>query len=218
MEALTVACVETGDYLGMGRAYVERLAMMCREWLPPHEFVVLSDREHAYRTILLDSDLAGWWTKLELFKPGRLPGRTVYFDLDVTLDGPLDGLVDLLEEGDFWALDDFAWPLSRAAQTELMLATDPNRDALRALLGGWGTVNSSVMLWRDEAGADIWRKYTPEAAAGLHGDQNWITRTMGDRVNLIPSHWARSFKLSGRSDAPITVYHGQPKPHQVSWH
>ena len=219
MAPLTICCLEVGDYLGHGRLYVETLANMCERHCPPHTFVCVSDREHCVETLPADPQLKGWWSKVSLFKPGRFTGNVLYFDLDVVISGDLDGLVELLEFGDFWALDDFAWPLSRAAETEALLSKHASGRALLRLLGGPGTCNSSVMLWREDAGRDIWEHYSLARISGLHGDQNWITQCMGDRLQLIPQGWARSYRYGG--SGPITVHHGEPKPHEVAdpaWH
>ena len=75
MAALTVACVEVGNYLGRGEEYVGKLRSMASRHLPEHEFVCITESEHP-----------SWWCKLELFKPGRLTGPTIYFDLDVVIN------------------------------------------------------------------------------------------------------------------------------------
>ena len=209
MEALTVACCNVGDYLGRGKQYVETLASMCQRHLPPHEFVCITESPHA-----------GYWCKLSLFEPGRFTGNVLYLDLDVVISGDLAHLVSLLDAHDFWILDDFCWPFSRATLTEMKFsgfAYQAGPQQLYRQLGGWGTCNSSVMLWRDEAGREIWDRYSPEAADGLHGDQNWITRVMAQRLRLIPHGWAGSFKL-GPYGCPITVMHGDPKPHELPEH
>ena len=203
MEALTVACCNVGNYVGQGQRYVDTLASMCKRHLPAHEFVCLTE-----------SPYSGYWCKLSLFEPGRFTGNILYLDLDVVIAGDLSGLVSLLDTHDFWALDDFAWPLSHAKELDQFMSVHPHGPELRALIGGPGTCNSSVMLWRDEAGRDIWEEYSLARISGLHGDQNWITQIMRDRLHLIPPGWARSYRYGG--DGPITVFHGSPKPHEVA--
>lgn len=201
----------------MGAQYVRTLRSMCGRYLPAHRFVVLSDREHEGVETIVDPDLpASFWAKVHLFKPGRFPGPTLYFDLDVVIHGDLTGLPALLDEAPFWALDDFAWPLSEAENIKAHTATWPAKTVQQMLadMGGYGTVNSSVMLWRDEAGADIWTRYSPEAMGTLAGDQNWITQVMRDRVKLIPRSFARSYRFHPPG-AAITVHHGPGKPHEV---
>lgn len=207
MEALTVACVNVGNYLGMGDRYVATLRSMAARHLPPHQFECITE-----------SDKPGFWAKVDLFQPGRFTGRVIYFDLDLVISGDLSGLVGLFEQHDFWALDDFAWPLSNKDAIEAQcraIETPAFQAAVVRNLGNWGTCNSSVMLWRDEAGRDIYERYSPEAAEGLHGDQNWINRVMAGKINLIPAQFARSYRLGPYTPHPITVYHGDGKPHEV---
>lgn len=198
---LTVACVNVGNYLGMGRKYVLTLKSMCKRHLPKHVFKVITK-----------SDKPGFWAKIDLFEPRRFAGEVLYLDLDIVIRSDLTPLIEYLRTtpGEFWALDDFAWPLQVPRSDYPAWA----RDKVYRLIGGPGTCNSSVMYWRQEAGRDIWEQYTPEAAEGLAGDQNWITKVMGRRLRLIPRGWAGSYKY-GPANQPITVFHGDPKPHQV---
>jgi len=216
METLTVVCLELGNYLGRGQEYVAKLASMCGRHLPRHRFCVISDRDvYGDGTVRIPSepieapDAELWWQKLQVFRPGLFTGPTLYLDLDVVISGDCAGLVALLEQHPgLWALDDFAWPISTPRPIPLFL-----RDEILPLLGGPGTVNSSVMLWRDEAAREVWDRYSPQAAAGLHGDQNWITRCLGrEGVQLIPSELVVSRRFGGT--APVTVWHGEPKPHE----
>jgi hypothetical protein len=53
----------------------------------------------------------------------------------------------------------------------------------------------------------------------LHGDQNWITQCLWPNgISLLPLGLACSYKyrqLRNEPVAPIVVFHGEPKPHQV---
>lgn len=93
---LTVACVNQGNYLGMGQRYVDTLrAMVARNLRQPFEFVCIEEAH----------GLSGWWTKVALFEPGRFKGRVLYTDLDSVIVGGLDeladtkGIVDLADWG-----------------------------------------------------------------------------------------------------------------------
>jgi hypothetical protein len=166
----------------------------------------------------LPSDFPTWWSKVGLFKPGVFTGDVLYLDLDVVITDRLDGLVSLLEQDrtKVWALDDFGYPLSKPRHG---IGGDMKR-----LLGGIGTVNSSVMLWNGDTGRKVWDDFKPEKMDEVHGDQNWITQALWPHtLRLIPEGWAKSYKYNlSRGDpgiAPIMVFHGEPKPHQVyeSW-
>lgn len=207
---MRVICVKWG--LKYGPEWVLRLRNMVAKQLPiPHQFVcVTDDPVEGVECIPFISDLPGWWSKVELFYPGRFDGDNLYLDLDVVLTGSIEKLARCLD-GDrsrLWALDDFSYSLVNPRKG---LGGDT-----RALLGGDGTINSSVMLWHGDRAKRVWTRFAPGVMQVLHGDQNWITQALWpDRINLIPPGIAGSFKYHvqrGQKDAPITVFHGHPKP------
>jgi hypothetical protein len=204
---LTVVCVKWGDKYGPN--YVTKLKSMCRRNLPQHQFLCITEApvDGVWCSPLL-CDLSGWWQKLGLFQPGRFCGDVLYLDLDVVITKPLHGMVELLDRdrSRLWALDDFGYPLTNPRQG---IGSDTER-----LLGGVGTVNSSVMMWNGDAASDVWRKFTPEVMDVLHGDQNFITQALWPNINLIPPEWASSYKYGGTG--AIRVFHGDPKPPQVT--
>lgn len=182
---------------------------MAARYLPPHDFLCLTDAPvEGVDCQPLECEWPSWWSKLSLFRPGALPGENFYLDLDVVLTAPV--VLPTLD-GRLWALDDFSYSLLRPRQD-----VDP---WTRRLLGGSGTINSSVMYWRDDAGAKVWNDFKPEVMRELHGDQNWITRCLWpDRISLFPPGFACSFKYHvqrGQPTAPIVVFHGQPKAHEL---
>lgn len=206
---MKVICVKTGDKYGA--EWVIRLRNMVARHLPLlHEFICVTDRPIAgVVCIPINNDLPTWWGKVGLFEPGFIEGDKFYLDLDVVITGSLEKLVRCLD-GDrsrLWALDDFSYSLVRPRQ-------GLSGDALR-LLGGHGTINSSVMLWSNDSAKRVWTKFAPEIIGTLHGDQNWITQALWpDKINLIPPGLACSYKyhvLRGEPTAPIVVFHGDPK-------
>jgi hypothetical protein len=75
---------------------VERLRRaVSRHLSVPHVFKCLSDVEvscTAVERIRLEHDWPGWWSKIEIFKPGVVTDQTLYLDLDSVLVGPIDKL------------------------------------------------------------------------------------------------------------------------------
>ena len=82
--------------------HVYALQKMCAKYLPPQEFVCLSDVELECETILLLHDWAGWWAKMELF---RLPSA-LYFDLDTVLTGDCTAMIEAAKHHDFVIMRD----------------------------------------------------------------------------------------------------------------
>ena len=155
-------------------------------------------REHLSQPFLFScitaSPWPGWWAKIELFKPGRFNGRVLYLDLDVSVVGQLDDLVDGFAP--FTIIDEWQNPPGR--------------------------FNSSVMVWDAGAGEPIYRDFNEGVMERLHGDQAWVHEKM-PRAKTFPKEWCQSYKrhirprLDGSlpEDCRVVVYHGQPKPWDV---
>jgi hypothetical protein len=61
----------------------------------PHRFVCLSDVPVPCERIPLEHAWPGWWSKIELFRPGVISGPTLYLDLDNIIVGCIDALSEL---------------------------------------------------------------------------------------------------------------------------
>lgn len=175
---LTVACVNHGNYLGHGWQYVETLRrMVARNLSQPHEFVCLQDEGDS-----------GWWSKIELFRPGRFKGRVLYTDLDSVITGPLD---ELAEHKGIIDLHDWGWKTH--------------------------TFGSGVMVWDAGEHADIFEKYTPNVRSLFRGDQDYITLLGGWQAlpaRLCRSY--RYHCVKGVPEGCVHVsMHGTPKPHEI---
>lgn len=94
---ITVICVlkSGGCY---DASWVVRLSNGVRRHLSfPHGFVCLTDMK---REVLdagieaepLEAGWPGWWSKIEMFRPGLFTGPTLYFDLDTIIVGSLDAI------------------------------------------------------------------------------------------------------------------------------
>lgn len=202
---MKVACVKWGDKYGA--EWVVRLKNMVAQWLPcAHEFICYTEKPVAGVTCEpLPSDLPGWWAKLGLFKFAH--PETLYFDLDVVIRGSL-AAIPRPDDGKVWAIDDFGYGFRKPKRT---LTAEQIR-----FLGGEHTCNSSVMYWRGDAGRKVWDDFTPAVMNEVHGDQNWISKTLWpDALALFEDGLACSYKydvLRNGSAAPIVVFHGDPKP------
>jgi hypothetical protein len=100
MNPITIACVyRTQKVYGAYKnptyspEYVEKLKRGFERHLPlPHQFVCLTDAPFSDYCIPLLHDWPGWWSKIELFRPGLLTGRVLSVDLDTVLLGDLSAL------------------------------------------------------------------------------------------------------------------------------
>ena len=177
---LTVVCVcvPGGTY---DTTHVVRLMEMVRTNLSkPADFEILKE-----------SDLPGWWAKVGIFLPGHFSGRVLYLDLDVTITGSLDDLVNI--DAPFAIIDEWQRPGQM--------------------------YNSSVMVWDAGVADHIYTNFTPEVMDRYHGDQGWIHEQMPDAATF-PKRWCKSYKKHIRprlndsipEDCRVVCYHGQPKP------
>lgn len=175
---LTVACVNHGNYLGFGDRYVSTLhAMVKRNLSREFQFVCLKDEGGP-----------GWWSKIELFRPGRFSGRVVYIDLDSVIVGPLD---ELAESKGIIDLHDWGWK--------------------KHILG------SGVMVWDSGEHAEVFTQYTQHVPERFRGDQDWITHLGGWPIlpaHLCRSY--RYDCVNEPPDGCVHVsMHGLPKPHEI---
>ena len=221
------ACVIHGDKYDW--CYVDRLHnMVQRHNTRAVRFHVFTEQDrpvpdHMIKHVLQDwPGIAGpkksWWYKMQMFEPGRVSGRLLYFDLDTVIVDNIDWMHDL-DARFFWSIRDFRhlWRPS------------------------WRGMNSSVMLWDTTRFAWIWREFQQNdvkiQARLFHGDQDFLNSVLTEKdlkfidESLIKS-WRWQIKDGGmdmktrvyrRPDAgsvllpgvKILIFHGSPKPHDV---
>ena len=178
---LTVAavCVPGGIY---NLSHVERLFAQVRQHLS------MPFKEH----VILESDKPGWFSKIDLFQPGRFTGRVLYLDLDSTVIGSLDDLAMI--------------PAPFAIVKNFKEFKEPNK----------AMFNSSVMVWDAGVADHIYNNFTPTVMDRLNGDQDWISEQI-PHADTFPSDWCVSYKVRRAKlntmpkDARVVCYHGFPK-------
>lgn len=94
---LTVACVYRSGGTLYSTRYVEVLRnMVARNLSLPHRFVCLTDAPEApCERIPLVTGWPGFYSKIELFRPGLFKGPVLYFDLDTVIHRNIDDLARL---------------------------------------------------------------------------------------------------------------------------
>ena len=178
--------------------HVERLRDQCGKFAPGIPFHCISDVDVPGR-LKMKHDWPGWWAKMEAF---RFRGPCLYMDLDTTLTGMLGRLVSIAHERPFVVLRDFNFPVRE--------------------------VQSSVMAWR----GDMRRLYTAFAAdPAKHMQENNCGRWWGDQgfierrakreywQDVLPGACV-SHKKHCKDGVPhgarVVVFHGRPRPWEVS--
>jgi len=171
--------------------HVYALQKMCAKYLPPHEFVCLSDVDLNCETIPLLHDWVGWWAKMELF---RLPSA-LYFDLDTVLTGDCTAMVEAAKQHDFVIMRD-------------VYRGQHNPKAMQ----------SSMMYWSKPV--DLYDKFAALQMYTAGGDQAYIEHFMRDKVTYWQdiADGIVSFKADvlpkGLDDANVVIFHGKPRPWQ----
>jgi hypothetical protein len=180
--------------------YVRRLRDGVARHLPvPHRFTCLTDAETEGR-VALQHDWPRWWGKIELFRPGLFPARSLvlYLDLDTVVVGDLSFLADYNGEG--------------AVLADLYRSRD-------------GMIGSGALLWR--AGATwtqrVWEDFTrtPERIMQRHAarmDKYLLGHMAG--LQRLQDLWPGRFvsykkHVKGRGvpkDAAVICFHGKPRP------
>ena len=158
------------------------------------ESMVAKHLKQPYQFVCIeDSPFPGWWAKINLFQPDRFQGRILYLDLDVTVTGNIDDLANY--PGSFVICRDWA---------------------------SLSVFNSSVMSWDAGTADNIYNDFLPvsdSVMSMLHGDQDYITMKKPDAVKF-PRDWCWSYRLGQRTGYPkdmrVCVYHGFPKPWEVT--
>lgn len=201
---LTVLCVlrSGGDYTP---EYVRKLRDGVAKHLTiPHRFVCLSDVPVPCERIEMQHDWPGWWSKIEMFRPGVITGPTLYLDLDTIITGNLNQVASIPY--------DFAMLNIRAKDIKIG--------------------NSGAMWFRKpfphvyERFAQKPRHWIDYHVANAHdrymGDQAFISDSFDDIPKL--HHALPGFFLSYKydrlqervpKDCSVVCFGGKPRPHEA---
>lgn len=202
---LTVACVlKTGVWKNLTKTveylpeHVGRLQALTAKYLTlPHRFICLSDTKVPCERIPLVHDWPGWWSKIELFRPGLFDGPVLYLDLDTTIVGKINHMVQ------------------HNAFTALMNLSARKRDR----------IGSGILFWHGDY-SHIYEafKQDPERHMARYvtsdrwGDQGFLQDHLESWVfwqDLFPNQ-VRSQKLDPpHAEDRILCAHGRPKPWDV---
>lgn len=186
---LNIVMVNAWNYLERGDEYVHKLKMgVSRNLSVPHTFHVITEAD-------LPQGVVGWWSKIEMFRPGRFKGRCLFFDLDTVIVGSLDEITAY--DGEFAMVSDWFHPDLKT---------------------------SSVMAWdADKAGSiyELWER-AGRPQFHLRGDGGFIESVMPGADCLqdkFPGQLV-SFKASCGNGIPdgarVVAFHGLPRPHHLN--
>lgn len=175
--------------------HVERLYRQCDKY----PFLCLSDVDLSLPHYRMWHDWPGWWGKIEAF---RLRGPILYMDLDTTVVGDLQPLLDAAMRYDFVAL------------------RNPWRTPSR-----FGT---GLMAWRGDM-SGVYKQFLTAPGAYMNrystrkawGDQGFIADHCAAPVlwqDLFPGEilsWKADCEQGVPNTARVVYFHGTPRPWEV---
>jgi hypothetical protein len=160
-----------------------------------------------------------WWYKMHLFNPEHHTGDLLYFDLDSVILRDMSWITQLPTDY-FWGIRDFRY-LQRA---------------------GYQSINSSTMWFNVSEFSYVWDQFLKDGAISVAhkypGDQDYITQVINfnrrrhfEDKYFESYRWQcldggydfhyRKFKAPGTGvkiagDTCAVIFHGKPKPHEVT--
>lgn len=221
------ACVIHGS--GYDWQYVENLYNMLKRMIPQGiRFHVYTEHDrsvppHMIKHILDDWGVSGpkksWWYKMQLFNAEHFTGDLLYFDLDVVIIRDLTWLTTLPTEH-FWTIRDFRYLQNIRTNT----------------------INSSTMWFNVSKFSWVWDEFQKsnvlENIKRFPGDQDFLNHVLDiNQRRFFEDRYFESYRwqcqdggydfqqrrhrrpnsgMSVGSDTSVVVFHGSPKPHQVS--
>lgn len=189
------ACVlRSGGEFGPG--HVADLARGILEHHPEAEIHCLTDMALDFQgvtTVPLKHGWRGWWSKLELFRPGLFDGPTLYMDLDSVVIGRIQVdceqftmLPNVYRRGDYGS-GIMSWRQPPVHIYE-KFARNPAR---------WMAIYRTTQRW---------------------GDQGFIRDSLGHKPRTFGEQF-RSYKAHCQHQVPagtsVVYFHGKPRPWQV---
>lgn len=181
--------------------HVRRLRDQAAFFAPGVPFFCLSDLEiDDVETIPLERNWAGWWSKLELFRPD-LAGDLLFLDLDMTIVGDIS---PLLEIGQTAIMRDVYRPAG--LQSSIMYLAAADRPAIWQSF----TMHASTWIERYEKGGD---------QAFL--ERHWVKTAL--RWQDVFPGFVVSYKVDCEprgtvpAGARVVAFHGKPRPWQVGF-
>lgn len=169
-----------------------------------YRFVCLSDVPLECDYYPLDSNIDGWWNKIQLFKPDLFASETIYFDLDVIISKSIDHLIESL----------------RAQSSNFVMTLEtPNIS------------NSSIMYWRGDF-SKLYYDYisSPSTYHNLYrkgmlvGDQAFISQNVTHSFlnDLLPKNyisWCKDYTLEVSRETGLLIFLSKKfKPHKFLEH
>jgi alpha-N-acetylglucosamine transferase len=183
---INIVCVlRQGGKVGYDASWVEKLKnSVSRNLKLPHQFICLSDCDVNCERIPLTDTGVGFWSKLELFKPGQFSGPVLYIDLDTVICESIDEIINLCKDQQF------------------VMWIEKDKDIHSSALMYWNGDHSYLWDIYKSKPLEYWRELY--AHPPLYGDQaiiseNTIHKTF---LELCPDEW---FHIASKKDSSLDL-------------
>lgn len=185
--------LRSGGIYGPGWVYALKRGL--NRWMPPgYDWRVLTDNPEPFAAwgVRLQHDWPGWFSKLELFRPGLFEGPVVYLDLDTLPVGDLSEIAAYA--GPFAMLSDFYRP--QQAESGVMAFTPgPATEAI------WEA------FMRDPVGN--MRRYRRDGRfIAEHSEPVRLQEVFPGQICSLKVHARRGCPEGAR----LVCFHGKPRP------
>jgi alpha-N-acetylglucosamine transferase len=172
---LIVACVYwEGKNNVYSPKWVDKLRLMVDNNLHiPYKFVCLSNVDVPCERIPLERNWKGWWSKIELFKPGQFEDRVLYLDLDVLI---LDDLQPIIDFPSSFAI------IKAKPRRKIYINRKEGLEIKR--------YNSSVMVFEPVVTTPLYTDINDMVIRKYRSDQDWIGQRF-PALSTFPKEWIK---------------------------
>lgn len=178
---INIVCVlRHGGKVGYDASWVEKLHNSVKRNISiPFKFTCLSDCDVLCNRIELEMIDDGFWSKMQLFKPGLFDGPVLYIDLDTVICNNIDEILELCKNEKF----------------VMWLEKDKN-------------IHSSALMYWDGDYSSLWKLYKSKplhywkelySSPPLYGDQAIVSENIDHKtfLDICPSEW---FHIASKKD------------------
>ena len=170
-----------GGKIGYDSSWVEKLKnSVARNLTVPHKFVCLSDCEVPCDRIQLTETDPGFWSKMELFKPGIFSSPVLYIDLDTVICKNIDEII------------------ARCQKEKFVMWYESDKK-----------IHSSALMYWNGDYSYLWDLYKSKpffhwaglySKGSLYGDQAVVSENVAHTLftDLCPTNW---FHITSKNDS-----------------
>jgi hypothetical protein len=175
----------------------KEMDFVCFTNLPKREF------RGDIRIIPLEKQLPGWWSKLEMFRPGLdVEKRVLALDIDMLIVGDIDMMINFPAPIAFTDFRSYATFSDKPKVVDSYFS--------KKGFGKFVTCYSSDVIAFDRGSLDcLFTDFKSEYMTVYRGDQDWMGDCLGKKLPKFPRAWARKMSTQDQGSRPLHI--GQAK-------